>query len=138
MLDLNNSFLLFQDAENNLMYKAPIRALEGMFALANGETDDVANAIQSIDDLSQLILDLSILISADYYSREEVQKRFEMLSATNAISADPAILKENQIQKYIASHDLVKYEDAEAEMMSLETAIDTYFSKIDNESESYY
>ena len=138
MIDINNSFLLFQDSKTNTMYKAPIRALEGMFAVATEETEEVQELNFSIDELSSLILDVSTLISANFYSREEVERKFEMLSSTNAISSDPTILTEEQIPKYPAQHDLIKYENAEAAVMNVENEIDKYFANIDRESNSYY
>jgi hypothetical protein len=138
MLDINNSFLLFQDSKDNRMYKAPLRALEGMFALANGETEDVQNLVESIDSLSLLILDVSAYVSATCYCREEVEKKFEMLSSTNFIPNNPEILTEKQIPKYADKHDLVKYEDAEAAVMEVEQEVDKYFEHIDKESDSYF
>ena len=61
-----------------------------------------------------------------------------MISSTNYISCDPNILKLDQINKYPAKHNLIKYEDAEAAFIKVEGEIDNYFSYLDKESSSYF
>ncbi len=138
MIDLKNTYVLVQDYNSGKLYKAPIEAFGGMFLLNNGDNDVIKNIIEQIDILSVTILQVSAYLSDNCYTMEEITKKFEMISSTNYISCDPKILKLDQIYKYPANHDLIKYEDAEAAFMNVEGEIDQYFSKLDKESDSYF
>jgi hypothetical protein len=109
-----------------------------MFLLNNGDNETVVDILLEIDALSSLILNLSAYISASCFSREEVENRFEMVSAVSKISADTNILTSDQLTKYPPAFDLIRYEDAEAAFMKVEGEIDSAFSKIDTESNRYF
>lgn len=138
MVDLKDTFILVQDSKTGTLYKAPIEAFGGMFLLNNGENDTVRNIVEQIDILSVTILQVSAYLSDNCYCLEEITKKFEMISSTNYISCDPNILKLDQINKYPAKHNLIKYEDAEAAFIKVEGEIDNYFSYLDKESGSYF
>ena len=138
MLDLKNTYILLEDSRNNKLYKAPLEALGGMFLLNNGDNETVVDILLEIDALSSLILNLSAYISASCFCREEVENRFEMISAVSKISADTNILTSDQLTKYPPAFDMIRYEDAESEFMKVEGEIDSAFSKIDTESNRYF